>query len=342
MLQSTLRIKTLNPNNVEESNSGLQSSQGFAAQYLGASTNTASGRDKPPDTDYKTSIDIGLPIGNIGDGITFDKDGEEEDYSKKLHDKIFTREQGIPGFPPPKAPDESSGGGGMPGLPKMLQGRMPGLPGLGSPEPPPQAPEPPPQGSPQEALPPQQLAQPPPGGEQQAPPPQPGGDPNAMGGATPPQPGGEQMAPPADPNAMGGAPPPQPGGDPNAMGGADPGLMAAGAPGAPVDIDPMTGTPVRQTSEIGKIYEMKKIYSRLTTIESFLADTTDQELIEMRNVVGQSIEFFDIVTSNLQSYKDKIDTIIILFYDFLDQTYSLLADYFKEKKERYDEMRNKK
>ena len=113
-------------------------------------------------------------------------------------------------------------------------------------------------------------------------------------------------------------------------------MMAMGAPGAPVDIDPITGLPIRQPSEIGRIYELKKIYSRLTTIEAFLSDTTDQDLIEVRNVIAQSIEFFEIVTSNLQAYKDKLDNIIVMFYDFLDQAYSMMAEYFKEKKESFD------
>ena len=305
-LQSTLRIK-----NKMDEGVGLQTSQGFASHYSNID-NTDKDADVPDtelmDRNYQTNLAVGLPSSSIGDGIT-PLSGDVQNRGNPDASKIFfAKEQGIPGLPPP--PEETPQG-----IPPMLQGKIPGLPGLGPPAPA-AVPAAAPQGSP---------VMEPAGGAPQAPPAMEpaGGAPQAPPAMEPAgeMPQGGEVAPPG--GAPGGVP-----GDPNAM--------AMGAPGPPVDMDPLTGLPIRQASEIGRIYELKKIYSRLTTIEAFLADTTDQDLIEVRNIIAQAIEFFEIVTSNLQSYKDKLDDIIVMFYEFLDQAYSMMAEYFKEKKESFD------
>ena len=83
--------------------------------------------------------------------------------------------------------------------------------------------------------------------------------------------------------------------------------------------------------ELGRIYEMKKIYSRLTAIETYLAAEADPELSEIRGYVSQSIELFEIVASNIDSYRDKMDDIIISYYKFLKEVYFKIKDYYKEK-----------
>jgi hypothetical protein len=325
-LRSTLYIRNEKYSKMTEG-SGLQTSQGFDSHYSAmqepfASVSTDKAADVPEteykDRKYQTNIDVGLPSSLIGDGITPPPDDTSNKSAPPTASKIFfAKEQSIPGLPPP--PEETPRG-----IPSFLHGKIPGLPGLSDTST--MAP-PAPQVS---AAPPPEMSMQPQGPDVGAAPPPvgmpPGGDPNAMG-----VPGG--MPPGGDPNMMGASGGMPPGGMPP---GGDPNMMAMGAPGAPVDIDPITGLPIRQPSEIGRIYELKKIYSRLTTIEAFLSDTTDQDLIEVRNVIAQAIEFFEIVTSNLQAYKDKLDNIIVMFYDFLDQAYSMMAEYFKEKKESFD------
>jgi hypothetical protein len=334
VLQSTLHIKNKKFNDMMEGD-GLQAAQGFSSHYSNMG-NTDIAADVPDtqhgDRQYQTTVTVGLPSSIIGDGVTAPEHAEDKNNSPRASKIFFAKEQSIPGLPPP--PDETPRG-----IPPFLHGKIPGLPGLAdtpttAPAAPDVTPPPPPEMSalsapqantaplPEMPAPPQgpsNVAAPPPmgPGDMAAPPP---------GGMPPMGPGG--MAPPP-----GGMPPP-PMGDPN--------MMAMGAPGAPVDIDPITGLPIRQPSEIGRIYELKKIYSRLTTIEAFLSDTTDQDLIEVRNVIAQAIEFFEIVTSNLQAYKDRLDEIIVMFYDFLDQAYSMMADFFKEKKERFDKDKKNK
>jgi len=90
-------------------------------------------------------------------------------------------------------------------------------------------------------------------------------------------------------------------------------------------------------SELGRIYELKKIYARLTTIESYLSESSDPPLLRMRLLVSKSIELFEILSSNIPSYRppkappERIDEIIIMYYKFLDKVYESVANYFKEK-----------
>jgi hypothetical protein len=81
------------------------------------------------------------------------------------------------------------------------------------------------------------------------------------------------------------------------------------------------------SSDLGRVYEMKKIYSRLTSVEAFLSESTDQQLLEVRRNVGKAIDLFEVVITNISQFKDKIDPIIVTFYEFLDQVYTALRKY---------------
>lgn len=83
------------------------------------------------------------------------------------------------------------------------------------------------------------------------------------------------------------------------------------------------------SSEIGRVYELKKIYSRLTSVETYLTDNTDKSLAEMRRYVSQAINLFEVVISNVEQFKDKIDPIIVTFYEFVDMVYAALRKYHK-------------
>ena len=90
--------------------------------------------------------------------------------------------------------------------------------------------------------------------------------------------------------------------------------------------------------ELGRVYELKKIYTRLTSIESYLSSEADPELTELRKYVSQSIELFEILASNIESYKDKMDDIIISYYKFLKEIYFDIRSYYKSKKSQMDEV----
>jgi len=94
-------------------------------------------------------------------------------------------------------------------------------------------------------------------------------------------------------------------------------------------------------SELGRIYELKKIYTRLTTIESYLSESSDPNLLRMRLLVSKSIELFEILASNIPSYRppkappERIDEIIVMYYKFLKQVYESVAVYFKKRKDTF-------
>ena len=78
--------------------------------------------------------------------------------------------------------------------------------------------------------------------------------------------------------------------------------------------------------EVGQIYELKKVYSRLVAIESYLNTISDETLIKLRNL-------FKTLISNIDLFKDKIDQILIMFYKFIDNVYDILRRYYKTTKE---------
>jgi hypothetical protein len=84
--------------------------------------------------------------------------------------------------------------------------------------------------------------------------------------------------------------------------------------------------------EVGRIYELKKIYSRLISIDKHLAESTDSTLLKLRQIVGQSIEVFEVMIANIDLFKEQVDDIIVLYYEFLERIYGLLKKYYSLKK----------
>ena len=92
----------------------------------------------------------------------------------------------------------------------------------------------------------------------------------------------------------------------------------------------------KKPSDLGRIYELKKIYTRLTVIEAFLTESSDTKLIELRTLASRAIEMFEIVASNMSSYRPPrapegtIDEIIVNYYRFLERLYEHVAKYYKK------------
>jgi hypothetical protein len=101
------------------------------------------------------------------------------------------------------------------------------------------------------------------------------------------------------------------------------GMSDMGGMGAPEE-------ELKSVKEIGRIYELKKIYARLTSLESFLAHESDEVLLNTRTLISQSIELFYVVASNLESYKENLDEIIVMYYKFLREIYYKVRTYFKK------------
>lgn len=106
--------------------------------------------------------------------------------------------------------------------------------------------------------------------------------------------------------------------------GATPGMETPGMPGEEEDEVP------QDPEYIGRVYELKKIYSRLVSIESFLNDASDSRLLKLRNYISSSVELFQTLINNVDAYKDNMDELIVLFYKFLLVVYTLLKKYYEE------------
>jgi hypothetical protein len=85
------------------------------------------------------------------------------------------------------------------------------------------------------------------------------------------------------------------------------------------------------TFDVGRVYELKKIYSRLVSMQSYLAGTTDPNLIKLNHYVSSSMDLFRTLISNIALYKDRLDEIIVVFYRVVDNVYSILSKYYKDK-----------
>jgi len=117
--------------------------------------------------------------------------------------------------------------------------------------------------------------------------------------------------------------PPQPGAE---------GMPPEGAEGVPPEgmVPGMEQEEPLSADEIGRVYELKKIYSRMTSIESYLSGTSDQSLIEVRKNVSKAIDLFEVVITNFSEFKPKVDDIIVNYYKFVEQVYKMVRDYYKD------------
>lgn len=91
--------------------------------------------------------------------------------------------------------------------------------------------------------------------------------------------------------------------------------------------------PPKTPTELGRIYEIKKIYFRLYVIHKFLKNNSDPSLKELNVMVDQAFDIFRLILNNLKSYKDKIDQVILSFYDFISNVLIEIDKYYQAKSE---------
>jgi hypothetical protein len=82
--------------------------------------------------------------------------------------------------------------------------------------------------------------------------------------------------------------------------------------------------------DIGKVYELKKIYYRLVAIQDYLSDFSDERLYKVRSYLSEALELFLVVSKNMLIFKDDLDEIIVLFYKFLRIVYMIIRKYTDE------------
>lgn len=134
--------------------------------------------------------------------------------------------------------------------------------------------------------------------------------------------------------------------DPTAGGMNDP-SMGANIPGMDqgMGMDPMGmgGMEPKTPKEIGRIFELKKIYSRLISIEQYLSFSSDEFLLKLKVYISKAIQLFETLIFNINSFKDKLDDIIVLYYTFVQTVYTVLKDHYEknDKKDKNDKAEDK-
>lgn len=106
------------------------------------------------------------------------------------------------------------------------------------------------------------------------------------------------------------------------MGGMGANMGGIGGMGGPEE-EPLS------SSQIGRVYELKKIYSRLASVESYLSRAGNEQILQLRQYVAKAIDLFEVVMSNFDQYKDKIDEIIVQYYEFLEIVFETIKKYYK-------------
>jgi hypothetical protein len=91
-------------------------------------------------------------------------------------------------------------------------------------------------------------------------------------------------------------------------------------------------------TDVGKMYELKQIHYRLLAVRNHLEIFVEEEFDEVKNSLTKAIELFEVVIDNYTKYRDRIDEIIIMYYQFIKNVYELT----KKKYRKYTNKKKKK
>jgi hypothetical protein len=102
--------------------------------------------------------------------------------------------------------------------------------------------------------------------------------------------------------------------------------------------DPLAGIPGMEepanSNELGRTYEMKKIYARLISMNEYLSDERSPRIMKTKISIAKAIDLFAVIGANPESYKDKIDDIIVSYYKFLEVAYQKVRAFYKAEAKR--------
>lgn len=151
---------------------------------------------------------------------------------------------------------------------------------------------------------------------------------------------GDVPMPEPEPGATEDPPPEEMGAEPDMagvddMGGGDPAMGDMSDPGLG---DPNAGMPgeepPKDPNELGRTYEMKKIYARLVSMNEYLADERSPKIVKTKTSIAKAIDLFAVIGANPESYKEKIDEIIVSYYKFLEAAYRRVKAFYKSEARR--------
>ena len=83
---------------------------------------------------------------------------------------------------------------------------------------------------------------------------------------------------------------------------------------------------------LGRAQKLKDIYTSLLSLQKILKKQSDDQLQKLYKQSTEVINLLKLVINNLKSYKDQIDSLIIMYYDFLKQISEAIESIMKEKK----------
>ena len=79
---------------------------------------------------------------------------------------------------------------------------------------------------------------------------------------------------------------------------------------------------------------MKKIYTRLIAMNQYLADEYSPRVVKTKHNIAKAIDLFAVIGANPDSYKEKIDEIIVGYYKFLEAAYRKVKAFYKSEAQR--------
>jgi hypothetical protein len=84
---------------------------------------------------------------------------------------------------------------------------------------------------------------------------------------------------------------------------------------------------------LGRIYELKKIYTKLLSISKLLDSRSDIKYSELEKETDDALDMFHVISLNLDKFQPKIDDIIVEFYRFIKRALEELEQLSKTKVE---------
>jgi hypothetical protein len=102
--------------------------------------------------------------------------------------------------------------------------------------------------------------------------------------------------------------------------------------GLPLPQDQQLEEPWSSTaSYLGRVYELKKIYTKLLSLSDLLEHISDSKFDQVEQSIREAIDLYHIVVDNLEKFDDKVDDIVVNFYDFLKEILANIEELIKEK-----------
>lgn len=113
----------------------------------------------------------------------------------------------------------------------------------------------------------------------------------------------------------------------------DPNSMLAPAQGAVQDL--------YTASELGRVYELNRVYFRMITLDNILKVNAYPELQKIAKMVEDAMKIFKLVVENISIFRDKLDEIIIAYYKFIERCF-LVLEYHSRKLDKDKSKKDKK